>query len=238
MYHRRVSHSRRGEEWYGSLKIHWFILLFMAVVMAVSYMTRPCLAGTQTTLACLQASWGGAEPRSNRRDIMHSDCTLFKWWEANWSMWKECDFFQLLSEVLNLCLAGKHRISWCIFSSHGFLQCVDVYAWGISICIVKASFRVYEAVCMHPISSARIAAVPSHLSDDSDSESVFCRLVLFISLVMKSLLAEQWAVMLPFNMDLGSFATVTQRQANAQTDGSYHVPPAPIMHNNLTQLRN
>lgn len=59
-----------------------------------------------------------------------------------------------------------------------------------------------------------------HLSDDRESESVLCRLVLFISLVMKSPLAEQWAVMLHFNMDLGSSAKATQRQTNAQTDGS------------------
>ena len=77
-----------------------------------------------------------------------------------------------------------------------------------------------EAVCMHHISLAKLAAVPSRLSDDRDSESVFCRLVLFISLVMKSLLAEQWAVMPPFNTDLGSSATATHRQTNAQTDGS------------------
>lgn len=77
-----------------------------------------------------------------------------------------------------------------------------------------------EAICTRPISSARLAAVPSHLSDDRDSESVLCRLVLFISFVMKSPLAEQWAVMPPFNMDLGSSATATQRQTNAQTDGS------------------
>lgn len=58
-----------------------------------------------------------------------------------------------------------------------------------------------------------------HLSDDRESESVLCRLVLFISLVMKSPLAEQWAVMPHFNMDLGSSAKATQRQTNAQTDG-------------------
>lgn len=40
-----------------------------------SYMTRPCLVGTQCTPACLQARGGGSEPRSNRHDIMQSDCT-------------------------------------------------------------------------------------------------------------------------------------------------------------------
>lgn len=67
-----------------------------------------------------------------------------------------------------------------------------------------------EAVRMHPIPSVTLAAVPSRLSDDGDSESVLCRLALFISLVMKSLFAEQWAVMPPFNMGLGSSATATQ----------------------------
>lgn len=92
------------------------------------------------------------------------------------------------------------------------------------MCIHKDTFSMLAAVRMHSISSVRFAAVPSHLSDDRDSESVLCRLVLFISLVMKSLLAEQWAVMPPFNMDLGSSATATQRQTNAQTDGRYIYP--------------
>lgn len=61
-----------------------------------------------------------------------------------------------------------------------------------------------EAVYTSPISSADLAAVPSYLSDDRNSESVLCRLVLFISTVMKSLLAELWVVMAPFNMDLGA----------------------------------
>lgn len=73
----------------------------------------------------------------------------------------------------------------------------------------------------------------SHLSDDRETKSVLCRLVLFISSVMKSPRAEQWAVMPLLNTDLGSSAEAVQRQTNAQADES--MTPASLTQLHLTR---
>lgn len=75
----------------------------------------------------------------------------------------------------------------------------------------------------------------SHLSDDRETKSVLCRLVLFISSVMKSPRAEQWAVMPLLNADLGSPAEAAQRHTNAQADDSCLLNATPP-YKDLSQL--
>lgn len=69
-----------------------------------------------------------------------------------------------------------------------------VCVW-IAIMYIEMLNKLYFQYAGIVSPSARLVAVPSHLNDDTGRESVLCRLALFICLVMKSLLAEQWAVM-------------------------------------------
>ena len=77
-----------------------------------------------------------------------------------------------------------------------------------------------EAVHMKPIYSAA-----SNLNDDRDSEPVFIRLAMFISLVMKSPLAKRSVAMSPLNMHLGISATVHRGKQVHRMDGKISLQP-------------
>lgn len=116
-----------------------------------SYMTRPCLAGTKCTPAWLRARGGGSEPRSNRHDIMQSDCTLFSGGEANWSVWRECNFSTFFWAILYL--ARRFLIITAYFCD-GCTYSPTVFAW------FKRTFSMQRAKkCVHPISCSSTSLI-------------------------------------------------------------------------------
>lgn len=140
-------------------------------------------------------------------------------------------YFAGLYQIATLCyLWIPHFLSGCL-QSFGFC---NYWSHEATLSAFLDMLSVCKSLYACVLSPQRDLQQFHHLSDDRESESVLCRLVLFISLVMKSLWTEQWAVMPNFNMDLGSSAKATQRQTNAQTDGSQSISPAPIMYCNYT----